>query len=71
MRLARHRLGKAWGPQVNRVEIELFASRKEAEYAERHAILDEGPEYNRQRSQTSARTLGHGEDASAQPARPR
>lgn len=45
-RLKQHSEEKPWFRRIDRIEIERFATRKEVEYAERQAIINEDPLHN-------------------------
>jgi len=45
-RMAMHKSKSAWYPEMVRASVETYPSRREAENAERKAILSEGPTHN-------------------------
>jgi hypothetical protein len=53
LRAVHHQSSKTWWKNVDRIEVEHFASRGEALTAEDLAILNENPEYNVLRRQAS------------------
>jgi hypothetical protein len=55
-RLAQHRIHAPWFDQIKRIELETFATRQQAEAAERAAIIKEMPLFNISFSNSKARS---------------